>query len=137
MNVRRLRPGDEQVVEALATREPPARAGELLADDNTIFVVAFEDDEPIGLVLAYDLVRRHGEPSKLFVYEVDVLPAHHRRGVGTAMFGQLARIARERGVARAWVLTDGENAPAMEFYRSVGGVDPQENVLWTLRYADD
>jgi ribosomal protein S18 acetylase RimI-like enzyme len=136
MNVRRLGPGDEHVVEALATREPPARAAELLGDDNTIFVVAFEGDEPIGLVLADDLVRRHGEPSKLFVYEVDVLPAHHRRGVGTAMLGELARIARERGVARGWVLTDRDNVAAMELYRSVGGFDPQENVLWNFEYAD-
>ena len=137
MNVRRLRPGDEHVVEALATRGVPARAAGLLADDNTIFVVAFEGDEPIGLVLAYDLIRRHGEPSKLFVYEVDVAPAHQRRGAGTAMFRELARIARERGVARAWVLTERANVPAMEFYRSVGGVDPVDNVLWSFRYADD
>ncbi len=137
MNVRRLEPGDELVVEALATRGPPARAAKLLADDNTIFVVAFEGDDPIGLVLAYDLVRRHGEPSKVFVYEVDVLPVHHRRGVGTAMFGELARVARERGVAHGWVLTDRDNVSAMEFYRSVGGIDPVDNVLWNFRYADD
>lgn len=136
MNVRRLEPGGEHVVEALATRGPPARAAELLADDNTIFVVAFEGDGPIGLVLAYDLVRRHGEPSKVFVYEVDV-PVHHRRGVGTAMFGELARVARERGVAHGWVLTDRDNVPAMEFCRSVGGFDPQDNVLWNFSYADD
>jgi aminoglycoside 3-N-acetyltransferase I len=131
-----LGPGDEHVVEALATRGPPARAAELLADDGTIFLVAFDDDEPVGLLLAYDLVRRHGEPSKLFVYEVDVAPAHQRRGAGTAMFRELARIARERGVARAWVLTDRDNVPAMEFYRSVGGVDPQDNVLWNFVYTD-
>jgi hypothetical protein len=53
------------------------------------------------------------------------------------MFGELARIARERGVARAWVLTDRENVPAMEFYRSVGGFDPRDNVLWNFSYADD
>lgn len=137
MNVRLLGPGDEHVVEALATRGPPARAAELLADERTIFLVAFDGDEPIGLVLAYDLIRRHGEPSKLFVYEVDVAPAHRRRGAGTAMLNELARIARERGVARAWVLTDRANVPAMELYRSLGGVEPVDNVLWTFRYADD
>jgi hypothetical protein len=53
------------------------------------------------------------------------------------MLGKLARIARVRGVARGWVLTDRDNVQAMDLYRSVGGGDPQENVLWNFRYADD
>jgi ribosomal protein S18 acetylase RimI-like enzyme len=67
---------------------------------------------------------------------VDVAPAYRRRGAGTALFEELAGIARERGVARAWVLTDRDNVPAMELYRSVGGVDPQDNVLWNFAYTD-
>src|SRR5438477_9973868 len=39
VNVRRLEPGDEGVVRALAEREPQA---ELLADERTIFLAAFE-----------------------------------------------------------------------------------------------
>ena len=87
MIVRRLGPGDEQVVERLAEQSPPARVTELLADERTILLAAFEDEgpEPIGFVLAHELVRRHGDPSQLFVYEVGVAPEARRRGVATEL----------------------------------------------------
>jgi aminoglycoside 3-N-acetyltransferase I len=137
VNVRRLVPGDEQVVERLAEQGPPERASELLADERTIFLAAFEDgqDEPIGFVLAYELLRRHGEPSRLFVYEVGVAPEARRRGVATALLRDLARISRARGIRRGFVLTNEANEAAMELYRSLGGVRPNaDDVLWDFEY---
>src|SRR5437879_4340212 len=109
MNITRLGPGDEDVVARLASREPPARAAELLADDRTIFLVALDSDEPIGFVLGYELVRRHGAPSELFVYEVEVLETHRRHGVGKGLMRELEKIAREQGIRSGWVLTDRSN----------------------------
>ncbi len=51
VTLRRLRPGDESVVDALARRARPRRVTELLADQRTLFVVAFEGSRPIGFVL--------------------------------------------------------------------------------------
>jgi len=138
VNVRRLGVGDEGVLAALATREPPARAGELLADGRTVFLVAFERDEPIGFVLAYELIRRHGDPSILFLYEVDVAAACRRRGVATALLLELERVARARGIREAFVLTNASNEPAMRLYESLGGVrEHDDDVLWTFAYAGD
>ena len=137
MIVRQLRPGDEQVVERLADEAPPARAAELLADERTIFVAAFEDEEPepIGFVLAYELLRRHGDPSRLFVYEVGVAPDARRRGVATELMHELARIARARGIPGGFVLTNERNEPAMTLYRSLGGVRPNpDDVLFDFDY---
>ena len=137
MNVRRLGPGDERVVERLAEEAPPARAAELLADERTIFLAAFDDDEaePIGFVLAYELLRRHGDPSRLFVYEVGVTPEARRRGVATELLRELARIARTRGIRRGFVLTNEANEAAMELYRSLGGVRPNaDDVLFDFEY---
>ena len=137
MNVRRLGPGDERVVEQLAEEASPARAAELLADERTIFLAAFDDDEaePIGFVLAYELLRRHGDPSRLFVYEVGVTPEARRRGVATELLRELARIARTRGIRRGFVLTNETNEAAMELYRSLGGVRPNaDDVLFDFEY---
>jgi aminoglycoside 3-N-acetyltransferase I len=137
VNVRRLVPGDEQVVERLAEQAPPERASELLADERTILLAAFEDghDEPIGFVLAYELLRRHGEPSQLFVYEVGVAAEARRRGVATELLRELARLACTRGIRRGFVLTNESNAAAMELYRSLGGVRPNaDDVLWDFDY---
>ena len=137
MTVRRLGPGDEQVVERLAEQAPPARAAELLADERTIFLAAFEDEEPepIGFVLAYELLRRHGDPSQLFVYEVGVAPGARRRGVAAELLRELRRIARARGIRRGFVLTNEANEAAMELYRTAGGVRPNpDDVLWDFEY---
>jgi ribosomal protein S18 acetylase RimI-like enzyme len=136
MSVRRLGPGDESVVERLATKEKPARAHDLLADDRTLFFVAFDDDHPIGFVFAYEMLRRHGDPSMIFVYDVDVDEPYRRRGVATSLFLELGRVAKERGIREGFVLTERENEPAMKLYESVGGVLPQNCVMWEFRYAE-
>ena len=55
--IRRLGPGDEDVVRKLADDEPQTG---LLADDATIFLAAFRGAEPVGFVFGYELPRRHG-----------------------------------------------------------------------------
>ena len=135
MYVRRLRSGDEAIVERLATREPRTA---LLDDPQVIFLAAFDDGEtPLGFVLAYELSRRHGDATQLLVYEVDVDESHRRRGIGKALLGELATIARERGIVEGWVLTDEDNEAAMALYRSAGGILPQEVTMWEFRYTQD
>ncbi|TML55650.1 MAG: GNAT family N-acetyltransferase [Actinobacteria bacterium] len=102
VNVRRLGPGDEDVVRALAEREPQT---ELLTDERTLFLAAFDDSTPIGFVLAYVLQRRHGDQEHLFVYEIGVRADVRRSGVGTALMQRLAGLARERGLRDAFLLT--------------------------------
>lgn len=56
----------------------------------------------------------------LYLEDLYVRPAYRRRGYGRAMLVELARIARERGCGRfEWTVLDW-NAPAIDFYRSIG-----------------
>ena len=137
MKIRRLGAGDEGVVERLATSGPPGRARELLADDRTLYFVAFDADEPVGFVLAYELIRRHGDESMIFVYELGVDERHRRRGIASALMRELEQEARARNIREGFVLTERENEPAMRLYESVGGVDPTDTLMWEFRYADD
>ena len=132
MNIRLLAPGDEAVVEQLATREPRTA---LLRDPRTIFLVAFDDDDaPVGFVLAYALPRRHGLHVTLCVYEIEVDAGQRRRGIGTHLLRKLESIARERGIEEGFVLTDDDNTAAMRLYGSVGGV--ATNVVeWDFDYT--
>ena len=99
-------------------------------------LVAFDDDQPVGFVLAHELPRRHGDRSKLFVYEVDVAETHQRRGVGKALLARLAELARERGIRVGFVLTDEDNIPANALYRSAGATG-RTVVECEFSYADD
>ena len=135
MNVRRLRPGDEAVVEQLAP-PPDMPHTALLADDRTVFVVAFDDDERVmGFAFGYELPRRHGTAKTLFVYEVDVAPACRRQGVATRLLNELSRIAVARGIEEGFVLTAASNAAGMRLYESVGGVRPYaDDVMWDFTF---
>ena len=130
--IRRLGPGDEDVVRKLADDEPQTG---LLADDATIFLAAFRGAEPVGFVFGYELPRRHGAPSILFVYELDVDEAHRRQGIGGRLMRELAEIARSRGVSEGFVLTEPENDAANALYRSLEG-ERVETVMWDFRYTD-
>jgi ribosomal protein S18 acetylase RimI-like enzyme len=137
ISIRRLAPGDEQVVRELATYDGPGDPGALLADPRTLMLVAFDGKRPVGFVLAHELVRRHGDPAKLFVYEVEVAETHRRRGIASALLGRLAELARERGIRTGFMLTEPDNGPANALYRSAGGATDKVTVEWTFSYADD
>ena len=56
----------------------------------------------------------------LYLEDLFVRPRFRRRGYGRAMLRELARIAHERGCGRfEWTVLDW-NAPAIDFYRSLG-----------------
>jgi len=127
--VRRLRAGDEDVVRALAEHEPQTA---LLADDRTIFLVAFHGDEPVGFAFGYELPRRHGAPTILFVYEIEVDEAYRRQGIATRLLTELQRAAP---AAASFVLTETDNDAANTLYESLGG-ERSEAVMWDFPSAD-
>ena len=131
--IRCLGPGDEDVVRKLADGEPQTA---LLADDATIFLAAFQGAEPVGFVFGYELPRRHGAPSILFVYELDVDEAHRRQGIASRLMSELAEIARSRGIGDGFVLTEPENEAANALYGSLDG-ERVETVMWDFRYTGD
>lgn len=137
ISVRLLEPGDERVVRELATHDGPGDPEALLADPRTFLLVAFDGERPVGLVLAHELPRRHGDRAKLFVYEVDVAESHRRRGIASALLGRLADLARERGIRAGFVFADPGNGPANALYRSAGGATESVTVQWEFRYEDD
>lgn len=69
-----------------------------------------------------------GRPG-LYLEDLFVRPVHRGRGLGKALFLHLARLAHERGCGRMeWSVLDW-NAPAIEFYKSMGAVPMSE---WTV-----
>ncbi len=120
------------MVAQLAEGEPRF---DLLSDERTILIVAFEGAAPIGFVLAHELARRHGERSSLFVYELQVAAPQRRRGVARRLLQELRTLAQERGIARGFVLTNAANVAAMRLYESCGGRRPSDDdVLWDFDY---
>ncbi|MFL5955094.1 MAG: GNAT family N-acetyltransferase [Gaiellaceae bacterium] len=127
--VRRLGIGDEDVVRRVAEREPQTA---LLADERTIFVAAFHGDEPVGFAFGYELPRRHGAPTILFVYELEVEEEYRRQGIATRLLTELQRAAP---AAASFVLAETDNDAANTLYESRGGLR-SEAVMWDFPSVD-
>ena len=66
----------------------------------------------------------------LYVEDVFVEPVHRGRGIGRAFFRALAKRALAKGCSRMeWSVLDW-NAPAIEFYRSMGAIGMED---WTVQ----
>lgn len=150
IRVSRLGPGDEEIVRQLSVAtarfdEPGAlarerkphtteSAREFLAAETNFLLVAFAGGEPVGLLLAYELIRRHGDGKMMFIYEVGARDDHRRMGVGLALVETLRLICRERGISRAFLTTGENNEPAIAFYGSPGATRAGKDVVFTFAW---
>ena len=83
-------------------------------------LIAWKDGDPAAFALFFHNYSTFlGRPG-LWLEDLFVQPAHRRQGCAQLMLRTLAGIARERGCGRfEWVVLDW-NAPAIDFYRSLG-----------------
>ena len=127
MDIRILKPGDEDLLVGaveLADEGPlnRARAAAMLAEPDLVNVVAVDAGEPVGFVYGY--VLRRYEATSFFIYSVDVVESHQRRGIAKAMLARLSDLGKSGRWDEMFVLTNAGNAAAMALYTSAGGVRP-------------
>ncbi len=93
-------------------------------------LIAEEDGREVGLaVWFFTLSTFDGRPG-LYVEDVFVTPAARGRGIGRAIFRDLARRALAADCTRMeWSVLDW-NAPALRFYRAIGA---QPVAGWTVQ----
>lgn len=125
------------VVVAERLYDGPARrdaAERFLASPDHHLLVAYAGPEPVGFVSGVE-VTHPDKGTEMFLYELAVDQAHHRRGIGRALVSALAELARTRGLYGMWVLTDRANPAALATYRSAGATTEEDCVLlaWTFR----
>jgi len=93
-------------------------------------LVAEWDGAPVGFALWYHAVSTFSARTKLYVEDVFIEPAYRNRGIGRAIFADLARRAvAEDCWGMEWKVLDW-NAPSIAFYRSIGAT-PAEG--WTTQ----
>lgn len=76
--------------------------------------------KPIGLAIFFTTYSTFLTRPGLYLEDIFVLPGHRGGGVGRALLGAVARLARQRGCGRMeWTVLDW-NAPAIGFYEGLG-----------------
>lgn len=139
--IRRLRPGDMDDyaqlmavfaeafddVEAYSSARPGGGyVDKLLADDRIVALVARDGDAVVGGLVAYELRKLEQARSELYIYDLAVLESHRRRGVATALIGEVRGIARACNAWMVFVQADRGDEPAVALYSSLGD---REDVL--------
>ena len=148
VSIRRLGPGDEAVLEAiareaadfdLAGRSGPdepldlSSAAGYLADPGVLHWVAEEGGAVLGEVLCHVLRLPHRPGRELLLYSIGVRTSARRRGIGRALLDEVRRQAAASGVAEVWLLADNPGAEA--FYVACGlraGREDEQGVVYVL-----
>ena len=91
-------------------------------------IMADYDGQPAGFALFFHNYSTFRARPGIYLEDLFVLPALRGRGIGQALLNELISLAVERGCARLeWSVLDW-NAPAIEFYKSLGAERQDE---WT------
>jgi len=105
-----------------------------LADPNHHLLIAYSGDVPAGFVSGVE-VTHPDKGTEMFLYELAVVEAHRRQGIGTTLVEALRDLAREQGCYGMWVLTDDDNAAAGATYRKAGGEVESQPLMFSWRFV--
>ncbi len=93
-------------------------------------IMAEVDGQAVGIAIWFYSFNTFTCRPGLYVEDVFVEPVHRGHGIGRAFFRALARQAVATGCSRMeWSVLDW-NAPAIEFYRSMGAIGMND---WTVQ----
>ena len=92
----------------------------LLSDPRCVLLIARIDEEVVGALSAYELVKYERERSEFHIYDLAVSEAFRRKGVATALIEALKPIAKATGGWVIFVQADRVDAPAVALYRKLG-----------------
>ena len=113
--------GPDAVAEIIARWHAPALLTEQLTQPRSSFLVACEDEVPVGHGFAY-----MREPDTLVVSRLYVHPSHQRHGVGRRLLDALR--ARHEEATSLCLFTAAENLLAVSFYRGEGFTVVREGI---------
>jgi aminoglycoside 6'-N-acetyltransferase I len=133
LDVKRLSPVDEAAFDRIAPDvfdEPihPERMRAYLRTPGHLMVLAIEEGVVVGQCAA--VVHRHPDkPDELYIDEVGTASTHLRRGIATAMLGEIFAWGRELGCEEAWLGTELDNVEANALYEKVKS-GPGERMIY-------
>lgn len=92
----------------------------LAARPQAFSVLAFDDEQPVGLVNCIEGFSTFKCQPLVNVHDVAVLASHRGRRIAEGMLQEAERIARERGACKLTLEVLTGNAPACKLYQRIG-----------------
>ena len=92
----------------------------LLSKPHVIIFAAFNENEVVGGLAAYELEKFEQDRREIYIYDLAVSENHRRRGIARNLINELRDIARQRKAYVIYVQADREDIPAIRLYESLG-----------------
>ena len=105
---------------------------DLLASPHFIAFGVFVDAQLVGGCTAYLLPSYTKPHPELFIYDLAILPAYQRRGLGSLLIQALMTFCTHMQIPIVFVMAHAEDTHAVEFYRANGA--QLEDVVNALFY---
>ncbi|MFI1996498.1 GNAT family N-acetyltransferase [Actinoplanes sp. NPDC020271] len=112
----------------------PEATRRFLSDPTHHLLLAYDDaDRPVGMISGVETTHPD-KGTEMLIYELAVAPIARLQGIGSALVGALAELARKNGCYGMWVATELDNVAAQATYRSAGASDQTTFTLlsWDL-----
>lgn len=87
---------DEQTVPSVA------HLSQLLKKPDFIAYVAIYNNEVVGGLTAYELVKYYSIESELLIYDIAIKPEFQRRGIGKTLLESIMKHCDETGIKKYW-----------------------------------
>ena len=94
----------------------------LLTDDRTYVFVALSDNAVIGYALAYRFPSLYAAESLAYLYDIEVLKTHRRKGAGRQLIQTMLTHLKADGVGELWLGTATDNTEGQGLFAGTGGL---------------
>ena len=103
-----------------ADQPDDAYLADLLTRETFVAIAAFAGSTLVGGLAAYVLPKFEQARAELYIYDLAVEESHRRRGIATAMIGELKRLAASRRIYVIFVQADRDDEAAIRLYTKLG-----------------
>jgi ribosomal protein S18 acetylase RimI-like enzyme len=97
-----------------------------LKDDRTHLFAAMIGEHVVGYVLAYTFPAFFISGNMAYLYDIETIEAHRRKGIGKLLMKTIFDHLKSLGVLEVWLGTGTENVEAQALYKAMNGEKSEE-----------
>jgi ribosomal protein S18 acetylase RimI-like enzyme len=125
----------ENLIDIADGKPSASHLATLLTDDRTYLFAVSIDNNIIGYALAYRFPSLYSPGFLAYLYDIEVLETHRRKGAGRLLITNLLECLRANNVSELWLGTATYNLEGQALFTAAGGIKSSEmfhDFTWEL-----
>ena len=133
LNAKKVKKGDTAIVNFIienlisnTEKATPHHLNKFLSDDRSYLFAVSRDEKIIGYAIAYRFPSLYSSDYLAYLYDIEVLVNHRRKGAGRLLIKALLTCLQSDGVTELWLGTATDNIEGQALFSSTGGIKSGE-----------